>query len=100
MLVYSTAMGTAAIQLDEEALVRDAIGAIEAPAGVRLRRVNLNYVDSTGDLAVQIVFAVSKRLPLTKQRRAGLSKFKRAVAEKITSLGLPKWPFVNYIETR
>ena len=93
-------MAAVALQIDEEALVREAIGAIELPPGVRLRSINLDYVDSTGDLAVQIVFAASKRIALTKRRIADLSRFKRTLAERITSLGLPKWPLINFVETR
>ncbi len=90
----------AVAQVDEEVLVREVIGGIDPPPGVRLRYINLNYVDSTGDLAVQVVFGVSKRIPLTEQRIANLSRFKRALAESITLLGLPKWPLINYVETR
>ena len=57
MLVYSTAMGTAAIQLDEEALVRDAIGAIEAPAGVRLRRAGLPATLASGHAVIPVASA-------------------------------------------
>jgi hypothetical protein len=62
--------------------------------------VNVDYVDSTGDLAVQVIFAVKKSIPLTKKRVVQLSRFKRAVGERISSLDLQKWPFVNFAETR
>jgi len=93
-------MGAIAVRVDEEALVREAIGGVEPPEGVRLRQVNVDYVDSTGDLAVQVIFAVKKSIPLTKKRVVQLSRFKRAVAERISSLDLQKWPFVNFAETR
>jgi hypothetical protein len=97
---YSTSMGTLAIQVDEEAVVREAIAMIEPPPGIRLRRINLDYVDSTGDAAVQIIFAVKKSIPLNKKRLIALSRFSRAVAESISQLGLPKWPFIKFTEMR
>ena len=93
-------MGMVAVQVDEEAMVREAIATIEPPPGVRLRRINLDYVDSTGDAAVQVIFAVTRKIPLTKKRVIALSRFSTAVAETITRLGLPKWPFVKFTEMR
>ncbi len=92
-------MATAAVQLDEEALIREFIATIALPTGVKFKRVD-QVSDFAGDPALGIFFSVSMKLPLSKKRVNDLSDLKNAVQEKVFQAKISKWPFVRFLEEK
>lgn len=90
-------MATAAVQLDEESLIRDFVAQTTLPVGVRFKRVD-QAIDSSGEPALRIIFAVSRKFPLNKKRVNDLSDLKNALQDKVFRANIAKWPFVNFVE--
>ena len=87
------------VKVDDETLVRGVLAALSIPEGVRLKRIE-EVIDSTGVPALRIHFAVSKRIPLTPRRMADLGKLRRTLQEKLFSLEIEKWPYVQFQDAR
>lgn len=92
-------MATAAVQLDEEALIREFVAQMTLPVGVKFKRVD-QVSDSSGDPALRIFFAVSMKYPLNKRRIDDLSDLKDALQDKVFQANIAKWPFVSFLETK
>jgi hypothetical protein len=92
-------MASAAVQIDEESLIRGFVEQIDLPPGVKLSRVE-QYVDWTGDEALRIFFTVSTRYPLTKKRVNALSDMKNTLQEKVFEAKVIKFPYVSFLETK
>ncbi|MES2391817.1 MAG: hypothetical protein V4555_09255 [Acidobacteriota bacterium] len=82
-----------------ETTIRGIVDSIVPPKGVRLRRIDFAN-DHSGDAAVYIVFAVSKRIPLTKARVRDLSSLSDTVADPIWQLPDGPIPYVRFEDVR
>ncbi len=92
-------MATAPVQLDEESLIREFVAQMTLPVGVKFKRVD-QTVDSSGEPALKIYFAVSMKLPLTKKRVDDLSNLKNALQDRVFQANITKWPFVSFLEAK
>jgi hypothetical protein len=82
-----------------EASIREIVDSIVPPKGVRLRRIYFDN-DHSGDPAVYIVFAVSKKVPLTKPRIRSLSALSNAVTDPIWNMPSAPIPYVRFEDVR
>jgi len=92
-------MATASVQLDEESLIREQVGQIDLPDGVRFKRI-VDGFEWTGEPAWHIYFAVSKQIPLTKRFMQRLSAIRKDLDARIFPLESGKWPFVHFEESK
>ena len=92
-------MATAAIQLDEDALVIEQIRQIKLPEGVTFKRIEQSQ-DWTGYPMLRVFFSSSKRVPLTKKRVKELAALQMEVFDRVISLDLGKWPYTELLESR
>ena len=92
-------MASAAVQLDEESLIREFVAQMTLPVGVTFKRVD-QAIDSSGEPALRVLFAVSMKLPLSKKRVNALSDLKNELQDKIFRANLPKWPYVSFVEVK
>ena len=90
-------MAAAAVQIDEEALVREKIAELALPKGVKFKQIK-KASDWTGDPSFEIYFSVSRKIPLTKRRLTELSRVASDLTERIFALKLDRWPFVYFKE--
>jgi hypothetical protein len=90
-------MATAAVQLDEESLIREQVAKINLPAGIRFLRIE-QVADWTGEETWRITFSVAKKIPLTKQTLSELQLIRKAVREALSTLPLHRWTFVRFTE--
>jgi hypothetical protein len=92
-------MTSAAVQLDEESLIREQIAQIDLPDGVRFKRI-VDGFEWTGEPAWHIYFAVSKQIPLTKRFMQRLGAIRNDLDARIFRLQSGKWPFVHFEESK
>jgi hypothetical protein len=88
-------MATLAVQLDEDALVRDEIAQISLPEGVSFSRVAQGS-DWMGDPAVHVYFVIAKRMPLTKKRIAAFAALREEATYRILAMRLGRWPIIHF----
>lgn len=87
----------AAVQVDEEELVREKIAETTLPKGVKFKQIK-KASDWTGDPSFEIYFSVSKKIPLTKRRLTDLTRVASDLTDRIFALKLQRWPFVYFKE--
>jgi hypothetical protein len=92
-------MASAAVQLDEESLIREIIAQTDLPDGVKFKRIEPT-TEWTGEAAWRITFAVSKSIPLTKRRLEEIHRMRHSIQDQIFALKFDKWPFFSFVDAR
>ena len=87
------------VRVDEEAIIREKIAEVPLPAGVKFKSLE-PMTEWTGEDAWRVVYTVSTRYQLTKQRLRELGAIETGLMRAILPLGFGKWPFVKFIEVR
>lgn len=82
---------------EEEPEVRELLAEVPLPAGVELQRIDAGE-DWTGEPAMHIVLGVSQSVPLTKERVSDLRRVMQRIDNKMIDAGMPKWPFVHFVD--
>lgn len=95
VIVSNMAIG-ATIGIEE---ISKIIATLDAPPGVKLKKVDVGD-DHSGDPALWIFFAATKRIKLTDRRVVELRKFADAVSDKVLEANLGPWPYVRFVEVR
>jgi len=90
-------MAAMAQLVPQEVAIREAVSSTPAPDGVRFQRLRFAE-DHTGDPAVFVVYSLSEADKQLEERARALSAFRRAIVRSIWSLGLPFFPYVEFIE--
>ena len=93
-----SAMATTAVSNEVEQ-VRQIVEQVTLPSGVKLKSVGEGW-DWEGDPVWRIIFTVSKRIPLTKPFVRSLTTLTHEVIRQVSSLGLGKFPMVDFTESR
>jgi len=92
-------MATAAVQLDEETLIREIIAQTDLPEGVKFKRIEPT-TEWTGEAAWRITFSVKRSIPLTKRRLEELRRMRHSIQDRIFALKSDKWPFFSFVDAR
>jgi hypothetical protein len=79
--------------------LEEVVGSVPQPAGVRLKRIDQG-LDHSGDHAVWIIFAASKKVPLTKKRIAVLENFASVVRDRVLEIHSGYLPYVRFVEMK
>ena len=82
-----------------EPLVAETVKSVPLPKGIRLRRIYFD-TDSTGDAAIYIVFAVSRRLGIAPARIRSIGNLQDAVREAVDALQLDRIPYVRFEDAK
>jgi hypothetical protein len=82
-----------------EHLVEEAVKSVPTPRGVRLRRIYFD-TDSTGDPAIYIVFAVSRRLGVAPARIRSIGDLQDAVREAVDAVQADRIPYVRFEDAK
>jgi hypothetical protein len=78
-----------------EVAVEETVRSFMPPKGIRLHRVYFDE-DHTGDPAIRVIYVVTRKVELTKQRVKELSDFRRSVASALWELQTGRIPYVTY----
>jgi hypothetical protein len=92
---YIGPMAALATPTPLEAIVEETVKSFTPPKGIRLHRVYFDE-DHTGDPAIRVIFVVTRKIELTKQRVQELSDFRLAVADALWKLQTERIPYVRY----
>ena len=92
-------MATAPVQLDEESHIREFIGQMKLPPGVKLARIEESTMWE-GEPAIRIYFDVSVKFGYGRKRIGALSDMKRQLRWKIFDAKLEPFPFVHLLEVK
>jgi len=79
--------------------LEEVVGSVSPPIGVKLKRIDQG-LDHSGDHAVWIIFAASKRVPLTKRRVALLENFASAVRDRVLNIHSGYLPYIRFVEMK
>ena len=85
--------------LRQQESVKSVVSALDVPRGVRLRNVEFRP-DNSGDPAVYITFAVSKKITLTEARLEEIAKLRRAATNAVDALQTSLLPYVHFQDQR
>jgi hypothetical protein len=80
-----------------EALVAEAVRSVSLPKGVRLKQIFFD-TDHAGDLALRVIFSVSRKTPLTAARLRALAGLDRKVADAVRPLQLGALTYVRFTD--
>jgi hypothetical protein len=78
-----------------EMLLDQTVKAVPVPKGVLLRRIYFD-TDSTGDPAIYIVYAVSRRLGIAPAAVRSIGTLENAVSEAVEALHLDRIVYVRF----
>jgi hypothetical protein len=94
-------MASAAVQLDEESLIRSFVDQMQLPPGVEYRGVD-QATDLDGEPLLHIYFAVdvSRKHPVTAKRVKALTEMRHKLQDRIFASQIEKWPFFSFLEVK
>ncbi|HEX4154151.1 MAG TPA: hypothetical protein VHY48_00935 [Acidobacteriaceae bacterium] len=90
-------MAALAQSVTREALVNEAVKSIPLPKGVKLSQIFFDS-DHAGDLALRVIFSVSRKNPLTAARLRTLAKLDEKVADAVRPLQLGALSYVRFTD--
>lgn len=96
---YSEGMAALAQSSSQEHVITETIRSVPAPDGVRLRRFFFDR-DHTGDPAIRVIFGVSKKYDLTKQRLSELNQFRVNVGRALWNASEDRIPYVTFEDAK
>jgi hypothetical protein len=79
----------------EEATIRAVLKKHKLPPSVKGFELEFGE-DSTGDLAVWILFDVDQDLQPSKEKLSALTRLDRSVRADLLATGITRWPYVKF----